>query len=134
MAASLASSSSTCRTHLNSSRPLHREPYPLSHLPSNPLKFTFYPSSSIARATNRTSSSISCSLTRDPPSVLSMEVLKKDSNGSVLFQRPDSFGRFGRFGGKYVPETLMCALTELEAAFHSLVADEDFQVLISVSI
>ena len=26
-------------------------------------------------------------------------------------QRPDSAGRFGRFGGKYVPETLIAALT-----------------------
>lgn len=50
-------------------------------------------------------------------------------NGSVLLQRPDSFGRFGKFGGKYVPETLMHALTELEAAFYSLSADEEFQVL-----
>lgn len=31
--------------------------------------------------------------------------------------RPDSMGRFGRFGGKYVPETLMPALAELETAF-----------------
>ncbi|GAU20498.1 hypothetical protein TSUD_130560, partial [Trifolium subterraneum] len=44
-----------------------------------------------------------------------------------LSQRPDSFGRFGRFGGKYVPETLIHALTELEAAFHSLASDQDFQ-------
>ncbi|KAL6538398.1 Tryptophan synthase [Orobanche gracilis] len=42
-------------------------------------------------------------------------------------QRPDSFGRFGKFGGKYVPETLMYALTELEAAFKSLATDNEFQ-------
>ena len=30
--------------------------------------------------------------------------------------RPDDLGRFGRFGGQYVPETLMPALAELEAA------------------
>jgi hypothetical protein len=53
--------------------------------------------------------------------------------GSVLSQRPDSFGRFGRFGGKYVPETLIHALTELEAAFHSLASDQDFQVLFTFS-
>ncbi|XBI00701.1 hypothetical protein VPH35_129655 [Triticum aestivum] len=41
--------------------------------------------------------------------------------------RPDALGRFGKFGGKYVPETLMHALTELEAAFHALADDEDFQ-------
>ncbi|MCP6758706.1 MAG: tryptophan synthase subunit beta [Fischerella sp. CENA71] len=32
-------------------------------------------------------------------------------------QNPDSQGRFGRFGGKYVPETLMPALAELEIAY-----------------
>ncbi|XP_051200876.1 tryptophan synthase beta chain 1 [Lolium perenne] len=41
--------------------------------------------------------------------------------------RPDALGRFGKFGGKYVPETLMHALTELEAAFHALADDRDFQ-------
>ncbi|TKY46859.1 Tryptophan synthase beta chain 2 [Spatholobus suberectus] len=44
--------------------------------------------------------------------------------GSVQSQRPDPSGRFG---GKYVPETLMHALTELESAFRSLASDEDFQ-------
>lgn len=46
--------------------------------------------------------------------------------------RPDAFGRFGKFGGKYVPETLMHALTELEAAFKSLADDVEFQVLILI--
>ncbi|KOP28044.1 tryptophan synthase subunit beta [Hapalosiphon sp. MRB220] len=32
-------------------------------------------------------------------------------------QYPDPQGRFGRFGGKYVPETLMPALAELEIAY-----------------
>uniref|UniRef100_A0A6N2KA95 Tryptophan synthase n=1 Tax=Salix viminalis TaxID=40686 RepID=A0A6N2KA95_SALVM len=43
------------------------------------------------------------------------------------WQRPDSFGRFGKYGGKYVPETLMHALTELESAFHSLKDDPAFK-------
>ena len=42
-------------------------------------------------------------------------------------QRPDSLGRFGPFGGKYVPETLMPALFELEQAFHQYWEDADFQ-------
>ena len=58
-----------------------------------------------------------------------LEEHDKMGNGSVLLQRPDSFGRFGKFGGKYVPETLMHALSQLEAAFYSLAADEEFQVL-----
>ncbi len=42
-------------------------------------------------------------------------------------QRPDSLGRFGQFGGKYVPETLMPALFELEAAFHQYRSEPEFQ-------
>lgn len=49
----------------------------------------------------------------------------------AVVQRPDSFGRFGKFGGKYVPETLMHALDELETAFKSLATDEGFQVLVN---
>lgn len=40
---------------------------------------------------------------------------------------PDSLGRFGRFGGKYVPETLMPALAELETAYYQYSNDPDFQ-------
>jgi len=40
---------------------------------------------------------------------------------------PDALGRFGRFGGKYVPETLMPALTELETAYQQYRNDTDFQ-------
>ncbi|MCH2320692.1 MAG: tryptophan synthase subunit beta [SAR202 cluster bacterium] len=41
---------------------------------------------------------------------------------------PDSMGRFGPFGGKFVPETLMHALDELEEAYRTAKADESFQV------
>jgi tryptophan synthase beta chain len=41
--------------------------------------------------------------------------------------RPDQLGRFGKFGGKYVPETLMPALTELEAAYQQYWRDPAFQ-------
>ena len=40
--------------------------------------------------------------------------------------QPDSQGRFGQFGGKYVPETLMPALAELEAAYQHYCADPTF--------
>ncbi len=39
---------------------------------------------------------------------------------------PDLKGRFGQFGGRYVPETLMFALEELEEAFNLAMEDEDF--------
>ena len=46
---------------------------------------------------------------------------------SSATRQPDSLGRFGRFGGKYVPETLMPALSELETAFHQYCHDPSFE-------
>lgn len=40
---------------------------------------------------------------------------------------PDERGHFGFYGGRFVPETLMTALTELEKAYHEARADESFQ-------
>ncbi|EFM09758.1 tryptophan synthase, beta subunit [Paenibacillus curdlanolyticus YK9] len=40
---------------------------------------------------------------------------------------PDEKGRFGKFGGRYVPETLMNALSELEEAYKKYSQDEEFQ-------
>ena len=39
---------------------------------------------------------------------------------------PDERGYFGEFGGRFVPETLIPALDELEAAFTGAMADEQF--------
>ena len=39
---------------------------------------------------------------------------------------PDERGRFGDFGGKFVPETVMAALTELEAAYRAAQDDAGF--------
>lgn len=41
--------------------------------------------------------------------------------------RPDALGRFGQFGGKYVPETLMPALAELEEAYYRYRDDAAFK-------
>lgn len=40
---------------------------------------------------------------------------------------PDEHGRFGRYGGMYVPETLMSALTDVEAEFRAAQKDPEFQ-------
>lgn len=40
---------------------------------------------------------------------------------------PDSRGHFGEFGGKFVPETLMVALAELEKAYKKCKKDKGFQ-------
>ena len=42
------------------------------------------------------------------------------------FPLPDARGRFGRFGGRYVPETLIPALDELEAAYAAARQDPEF--------
>jgi tryptophan synthase beta chain len=39
---------------------------------------------------------------------------------------PDALGRFGAFGGRFVPETVMAALDELEAAVTEALADPTF--------
>ncbi|MGO9176786.1 MAG: tryptophan synthase subunit beta [Desulfobaccales bacterium] len=40
---------------------------------------------------------------------------------------PDRHGRFGRYGGRFVPETLMPALLELEAAYHRISREREFR-------
>jgi len=40
---------------------------------------------------------------------------------------PDARGRFGAYGGRYVPETLMVPLEELERAYNEARADASFQ-------
>lgn len=44
----------------------------------------------------------------------------------MTLERPDTRGRFGDYGGRYAPETLMPALIELEEAFTAAWADPGF--------
>lgn len=53
--------------------------------------------------------------------------LSSSSNQFTSSQQPDKLGRFGNFGGKYVPETLMPALSELETAYAQYRNDPDFK-------
>jgi len=48
------------------------------------------------------------------------------SNLGLYMSTPDDRGRFGDFGGRFVPEALMPACLELEDAFRSAWADEAF--------
>lgn len=50
-------------------------------------------------------------------------VLKEDFE---VIEYPDRMGRFGRFGGKFVPETLMPALEQLEKAYLEAKDDPEF--------
>ena len=44
-----------------------------------------------------------------------------------LSRVPDARGRFGPYGGRFVPETLMFALEQLDAAYREAKADPAFQ-------
>jgi tryptophan synthase beta chain len=44
-----------------------------------------------------------------------------------MFPQPDARGRYGIYGGRYVPETLIPALDELEAAYRDAADDEAFR-------
>ena len=41
---------------------------------------------------------------------------------------PKIAGRYGKFGGQFVPETLMTALIELEEAYNDAMADPSFSL------
>ncbi len=47
--------------------------------------------------------------------------------GMSIMVTPGSDGRFGEFGGRFVPETLVPACQELEAAFNDAWADPSFR-------
>ena len=49
------------------------------------------------------------------------------TNSPATASLPDSNGRFGPFGGRFVPETLMPALEQLDRAYQSAREDDEFQ-------
>jgi tryptophan synthase beta chain len=44
-----------------------------------------------------------------------------------MMDLPDSNGYFGKFGGRFVPETLMDALLDLEIQYNKVITQNDFQ-------
>ena len=58
---------------------------------------------------------------------MSQTTQSSSARGAVSTQVPDSHGRFGEFGGRYVPETLVYALDQLEAEYSKARADAAFQ-------
>jgi len=46
---------------------------------------------------------------------------------AIPFRGPDERGRYGPYGGRFVPETLMGPLQELEAAYRNAARDPEFQ-------
>ena len=52
--------------------------------------------------------------------------MTSDTQKNVFATVPDAYGRFGNYGGKFVAETLMEALAELEALYRKLSGDPEF--------
>ena len=44
----------------------------------------------------------------------------------MAYQEPNKDGFYGKFGGRFVPETLMTAVLELEKAYRESQADPSF--------
>ena len=44
----------------------------------------------------------------------------------MVYKKPDKYGHFDQFGGKYVPETLLPAINELEKIYLSSKNDISF--------
>ena len=53
--------------------------------------------------------------------------MTSDTKQSFFASLPDEHGRFGTYGGRFVAETLMSALAELESLYRRLAGDDTFQ-------
>ena len=51
----------------------------------------------------------------------------------TTYTLPDKNGRFGHYGGQFVPELLMPALIELEKAYETAKNDPEFQQDVKLS-
>jgi len=54
-------------------------------------------------------------------------MMTSDTQQELFAAVPDAQGHFGIYGGKFVAETLMAALSELETLYRKLAADPEFQ-------
>lgn len=64
-------------------------------------------------------------LSRRP--TVSVSAVAAPEKPAFQYQRPDATGRYGKFGGKYVPETLIPALAQLEIDYQEAMADPSFK-------
>ena len=52
--------------------------------------------------------------------------MKNSSSNLKNNSLPDNLGRYGNFGGKFVPETLMSAINELEVSYAEIKTSSEF--------
>lgn len=72
-------------------------------------------------------------VTKNLPESTTLSIKNPQSAEKLLTKTADrkevtTPGKFGRFGGKYVPETLITCLGKLEAEFNLVLHDPEFQV------
>ena len=60
-------------------------------------------------------------------SILTPDEAKTLLEQSIRGELPDARGRFGPFGGRYIPETLVPAFERLEEGIRRYLNDDDFQ-------
>lgn len=58
---------------------------------------------------------------------MNVQTSRRDAAGGSLRSGPDANGHFGQFGGRYVAETLMPLILDLEKAYRAAQADPAFQ-------
>ncbi|XP_050215160.1 tryptophan synthase beta chain 2, chloroplastic-like isoform X2 [Mercurialis annua] len=94
------------------------------------------PAISHTTAYRRTEIVCAKTLTRDNPNSGKIEVvIPAVMKNRVTTHMPQLVpGKFGRFGGKYVPETLIACLNELEAVFNTVLHDREFQEELAVAL
>jgi len=63
-----------------------------------------------------------------PPPPPSIDNKPFETHHHVKNPSTSTSGKFGRFGGKFVPETIVACLSQLEAEFKNAISDDAFQV------
>lgn len=63
---------------------------------------------------------------KDPGAIRTFIKAVRAANAKPNLSHPDARGRFGRFGGQYIPELLLAPVRELTAAFNEIRRDAQF--------
>ena len=85
------------------------------------------PSTSTSSRNSRKGTHVTIKAMASSSSKVNSKVNAAAAEQQQRLQRPDANGRYGRFGGKYVPETLISALLDLEKAYAEAMVDEAFR-------
>lgn len=112
---------------------LHGGKFPAFEEPITSRRLSFINPASLS-SSRKARTSVSCSTVVDDMSATDALDSKALTNRWQIFidrtaKTTSNTGKFGRFGGKFVPETLITCLSMLEAEFNLALLDTDFQVL-----